>query len=114
MNEAKKGCPSAKEIFWRNHFDSWKASALSQQEYCRQHQLALATFGYWRRKLKDSSAIKPRFYPLALPPKIAASDNGAIRSSLRLTLCDNRFAIEIDEDFSPAALQLLVRALEQV
>ncbi|WP_448873450.1 IS66 family insertion sequence element accessory protein TnpA [Desulfobulbus propionicus] len=43
---------SAKEKFWQEHIDGWQATGLSQQVYCKSNFLALASFGYWRRKLQ--------------------------------------------------------------
>lgn len=45
-----------KRGFWEGHIQAWQASGSTQAHYCREHQLALASFGYWRRKLK---AAKP-------------------------------------------------------
>ncbi|HLF67594.1 MAG TPA: IS66 family insertion sequence element accessory protein TnpB [Gammaproteobacteria bacterium] len=46
---------SQKEIFWQQHIQAWQRGSLSQTEYCRQHELSLATFGYWRRRLKSNA-----------------------------------------------------------
>lgn len=42
---------STKTAFWQKHFADWPQSGLSQKAYCAQHNLKLATFGYWRRRL---------------------------------------------------------------
>lgn len=113
MNVKQKFCKSDKEHFWLNRIADWKASALSQQEYCRRNELALATFGYWRRKLKPEES-KPRFYPLALPPMPITQQQGDADGKLRLVLGDDRFAIEVGNNFSEVALRRLVQALEQL
>lgn len=43
--------PEQKRDFWQDHFDAWKQSGLTRGEYCRQHDLKLSTFGYWRQRL---------------------------------------------------------------
>ncbi len=105
----------SKQSFWQQHIDAWRQSGQSQHCYCQTHGLALATFGYWRRKLKKNSAEKLHFYPLVLPDqplrsKVAHTNN----SRLRVLLGDNRFTIEIDEHFSPAVLRDVVTTLEQL
>jgi hypothetical protein len=36
---------------WRRHLVAWRDSGLSQASYCRQHDVSLPCFGYWRGKL---------------------------------------------------------------
>lgn len=50
-----------KQVFWQKHIQTWQRSALSQTAYCQQHELSLATFGYWRKRLKsaDISVVLP-------------------------------------------------------
>lgn len=116
MGEAEVEERSAKEKFWQGHITGWKASGLSQQVYCRNNHLAVATFGYWRRKLKlqMGRSDKPRFYPLAVatPHQTAYLQKGG--NAIRLVLDENRFIIEIDDEFSPSTLQRLILALEQI
>jgi len=104
-----------KQTFWQQHIDAWRQSDQSQQRYCQANDLALATFGYWRRKLKKGNAEKPRFYPLVLSGQSlmrgTAQTNNA---SVRVVLGNNRFTIEIDEHFSPAVLRDVVTTLEQL
>ncbi|MCB2218557.1 MAG: hypothetical protein KQH59_21055 [Desulfobulbaceae bacterium] len=104
-----------KQSFWQHHIDDWRQSGQSQQRYCQTHGLALATFGYWRRKLRKGSAEKPRFYPLVLsgqPLRSTAAHTS--NSRLRVVLGDNRFTIEIDDHFSPGVLRDVVTTLEQL
>ena len=36
---------------WREHFKNWKASGLSQADYCRENGISQHSFTYWRTKL---------------------------------------------------------------
>jgi co-chaperonin GroES (HSP10) len=38
--------------FWFSHITAWRASGLSQAEYCGRHRLAKSTLGWWSSKLK--------------------------------------------------------------
>ncbi|WP_420828911.1 IS66 family insertion sequence element accessory protein TnpA [Desulfobulbus rhabdoformis] len=102
--------------FWQEHIAGWKASGLSQLVYCRNNNLAVATFGYWRRKLKLQSGEvdKPRFYPLAVAPSQQTIPPHKDGKPFRLLLGGHRFVIEIDNEFSSSTLQHIVRALEQI
>lgn len=97
---------------WQQHIDEWQRSGLSQQDYCRSHGISLASFGYWRRKLKRNDPAKPRFYPLVVSAERDAGITSDENSGLRVLL--GRFAIEIGDRFSPAVLQRLVSTLEQL
>lgn len=96
-----------KQLIWQNHIEAWRRSGQSQQDYCQIHGLALATFGYWRRKLKEVRPEKPRFYPLVVTGQHE-------RVGLRVVLGGSRFTIEIDDHFSPAVLRDVVTTLEQL
>jgi hypothetical protein len=42
---------SAREQHWRGIFSDWKASRLSVSAFCRNRNVAEASFYYWRREL---------------------------------------------------------------
>jgi hypothetical protein len=64
--------------FWWKHLQQWRQSGLSQAQYCRQHQLSLGTFGWWKGRL---SATGESVQPAARHP--AAGKNS---SFVELTL----------------------------
>ena len=37
---------------WKRLIDTWSRSGLSQAEFCRQRDIKLVTFGWWKRKLR--------------------------------------------------------------
>jgi hypothetical protein len=41
----------SKAAFWRRHLAAWRDSGQSRAAYCRQEDLSLPCFGYWRGKL---------------------------------------------------------------
>ena len=102
-----------KKAYWQGHIQSWKQSGLSQAIFCKDQSLALSTFAYWRRKIKQEGKDRPRFFPLALVPS-PESRNKCQAHRLRLILGDKRFLLEIDDDFSEQTLKRLVVALEQL
>ena len=42
--------------FWTRHVKGWRASGLTQAQYCRRHRLLKGTLGYWASTLKKSKA----------------------------------------------------------
>lgn len=115
MNPNIESRQDRKRATWQKHIEAWQQSGLSQQSYCQENGIALATFGYWRRKLKRDHSEKPLFFPLVVSAgEPSASEACSYKTSLRVVLGDNRFAIEIDDSFSPAVLQRLIVTLEEL
>lgn len=61
---------SAKAAAWRQRIEQWRQSGLTQAAFCRQRNLALATFQWWRRRLNargaDTAAAVSAFVPVRL------------------------------------------------
>lgn len=38
--------------FWRKHFEQWKNSGLSQNQYCHQHSLSQSQLSKWKLKIQ--------------------------------------------------------------
>lgn len=111
MAENFKSSVSSKEEFWSNHIQSCSQSSLSQERYCKEHGLALSTFGYWKRQLAKSRDREQRFFPLMLqgPP---AAKKARQASGVSLYLKDDKYRIEISEEFSSTCLKQLISVLE--
>ena len=45
-----------KQVFWREHVAAWSMSGVSQRAYCEQHDLKLASFAWWRKRLSSAEA----------------------------------------------------------
>jgi hypothetical protein len=98
-------------IYWQNQIRDWKASGLSQKQFCRRQALALSTFSYWKRKLEKFAEPTPvEFYPLT----ISTQDPDQNSPALLLQVCQKRFAVEIKENFSQATLVELIATLERL
>ena len=44
---------------WQRLIEEQMASGLTQKAFCAQAGIAVATFGYWKRKLRDEGAPRP-------------------------------------------------------
>ena len=46
----------SKREVWRAYIDDWRASGLSQREWCRKNNQSVKKFGYWVRKFRREEA----------------------------------------------------------
>jgi hypothetical protein len=47
--------PIDKTQYWLAHIDAWRGSGLSQTQYCKQQDIKLHNFVYWRKRLRPSA-----------------------------------------------------------
>ena len=99
-----------KRTFWQGHINSWEKTSMTQAEYCRQNGLSSKTFGYWKRKNAKLNSLS--FIPVPLTPPMDACTKIS-RAPLCIVI-DNRYRIEVSDNFSPLTLQKLVHTLEQM
>lgn len=45
-----KAKQSTLPVYWENHLKSWNETNLSQARYCKEHQLKVHQFGYYKRR----------------------------------------------------------------
>jgi hypothetical protein len=101
-----------KRTFWRTHITSWEKTDLSQAEYCRWNGLSSRSFGYWKKRQDNGKVNSVSFIPVPLAPTMDVGTKVG-----RLPLCillDDRYRIEVGDDFSPLTLQRLVHTLERM
>ena len=96
---------------WKTHIQAWQNSTLSQKSYCQRHNLCIGTFGYWRRKLRQTEEPQS-FLPLAILPEAPKSDPKPV-TTLVIRLM-NGLAVEVDKDFDSTTLKRLLKVLEHV
>lgn len=85
---------------------------MSQILYCKQHGLAVQTFGYWNRKLRRQNENKPRFYPIALSSAVPPAPDRQVSADLELNVCGSRFSVKVGRDFDAETLSKLILSLE--
>ena len=113
LPETRENQTDSKAAFWRRHIENCISSPLTQAQYCRKHSLALATFGYWKRRLNMTRQETARFYPLTVQP-VSPAKPGSSSAGISLHLDDERFRIDLLEDFSAPTLKKLIQTLEQL
>jgi hypothetical protein len=67
--------------FWQEHLSAWSASGLTQADYCRQHELSAAAFGWWKRQLQGKPKARRRSSGTKRPPPASPPNSSAIRGS---------------------------------
>ncbi|KJK17980.1 hypothetical protein UB46_34425 [Burkholderiaceae bacterium 16] len=80
QREGKSGRAGARydrhdEAFWRDLLAQWRNSGGSIRAFCRQHGLAVSTFGLWRKRLNHE-----RQSPVA-PPMAMTADTAFIAAA---------------------------------
>lgn len=104
MKKSKSAGIEERRRSWEHHLEQWRASGLSQAEYCRRHGLSLKTFGYRKRTMGRNGLCLvevPLAAPLGAPPK-----------ALSLTV-GSRYTIEITAGFDADTLRHLLEVLDR-
>ena len=94
---------------WKAHIDSWKTGGLKPADYCRQHQLNIHTFRYWKRKFSAPEAAGAALVQI-YPPQVLKLRSGCPSPSPLRVLVGN-FKIEVPPGFDPVTLKQLVHTL---
>ena len=96
--------------FWRKHVDGWRASKLTQAEYCRRNKLSAGAFWHWKRRFLDqdeeSAPInKPDIVPIPV-------QQFTIKEARQpIILHASGYQIELAGDFCQATLVKLLETL---
>ena len=89
----------SKSSFWQQHIENCRCSSLSQAQYCKKHSLALATFSYWKKKLKSlPEQSQPRFYPLTVRPT-EARESSLQPAGLAILFAKNKLRVDLPKIF---------------
>jgi hypothetical protein len=96
--------PRAKRNFWEEHIRAWQAGDDSQAEYCRQNNLKMHQWWYWRRRISHTSDSEITFVPLNF------SSGKLYRTGVNI-VTPNGYRIEVDHGFDLSKLRQLVAAV---
>ncbi len=114
---------TSRRPFWQEHLRAWSESGLTQADYCRQHQLSAAAFGWWKRRLegkpkarKRSSGTKQqghgrtpvRFVEVQRGPDVNTSAPVPVYE----VLLSRGRAIRVGHEFDPDVLKRLIATVE--
>jgi hypothetical protein len=48
---------NSKAQLWANHLDRFRPSVMTISEFCRNEQLAIPSFNYWRKRMAETSSV---------------------------------------------------------
>lgn len=98
-----------KASLWQQHIEGWETSGLTQGIYCQQHAISLASFGYWRTRLKrmQSNNTGGEIEPLFLPVQLMSTRHDPL-----LTLrTPQNVSIDVSSGFDPQLLKEVLQVL---
>lgn len=103
--EGKRAAERAeKRRYWEGLLKSWKESGLTQAQYCREKNLPVHRFLYWRK------LILPENTPATLV-ELPIPGPMPNRLSPISVVVDGRCRIEIARGFDPATLEQVLRVV---
>ncbi len=92
-----------KRLFWEAHLRKWKASGLSQAEYCRKNNLKANRLLYWKKRI-PCGEISATLVELPIQKSMFSS------SPLYLSI-NGVYRIEINQGFDSDTLDRVIRIL---
>jgi len=99
-----------KAKLWAARIDEWKRSGVSQRQYCEDNYLALATFSWWRTRLKQRG-IRSNEAFVEIPIERAVSTS--VGRSGSLTIGIGHYTITVNGCVDQSQLQGVLTVLEQ-
>jgi transposase-like protein len=103
--------------FWHKHVQRWQRSGTTQSQYCREHDLSIAAFHWWRRKLthggsgRDSRKEHPAApVPIFTEIRIPEGDRAAAPYAYEIIL-PNRTQVRLRQNFDAEGVARLVSLL---
>ena len=103
MSQRTQDKISQRQIFWQTHIEQWSHSGLSQVAYCRQNNLKIKSFVYFKAK------IKRRNLPVAF---VQIPDEPLNTPSFLKLNIGSGFQIEIPDGFSGVTLERVLMTLK--
>ena len=99
-----------KRRFWEECIRQWEASGISQIEYCRQNDVNIKSFRYWKKRISRQECTPALVeLPLSKTSRFSASP-----ACPQLCLVVDRFRIEIGKGFDAEDLERVVRMLVRI
>lgn len=92
---------------WKKLIETQQASGLSQKEFCKQHDLGLSQFVYYRCQLKSGSSAKESSFT---PVKVTTNDSVTSSTDIKLIL-PNGFQCVFPARTEASQVKRLVEAL---
>ena len=93
--------------YWKQHYDLFKNSGLTQREYCTKNDLRYWTFNQWKRRFdKADTNTSVQEIPVKYIPKTTLADRIE-------NIMEDQIKISIPDDFSSVTLQKIFSILRE-
>lgn len=93
---------------WQKTFETWKQNGESQQAFCKQRQLGLASFQRWRRIFEKEENQKRTEAVSFLPVRVRDRDKPLSNLTVRI---NHGLCIEVPAEFDPKVLEQIIQVL---
>jgi hypothetical protein len=100
----------SKAKLWAARIDEWKRSGVSQPQYCEDNHLALATFSWWRKRLKQQRSRSGDAF-VEIPVERALSTRGGRGGSLSIGI--GHYTVTVHGSVDHSQLEDVLTVLEQ-
>ena len=101
-----------KASLWQQHIEGWETSGLTQGIYCQQHAISLASFGYWRTRLKR---MQPDKKGREIEARFLAVQLMSTQHDPLLTLrTPQNVSIDVAGGFDPQLLKEVLQVLDTI
>jgi len=101
---SKQNQLTKKQRYWQRHIEKWSQSGLSQAAYCREYNLKIKGFTYFKSRLKKNLPVQ--FVQVPVEPV-------SVPSFVKLNV-GSSFQIEIPDGFSQNTLTQVLQVLGDV
>ena len=93
---------------WREIFEAWRGSGKTRSEFCRERNIPVSTFDYWKRNLKDKRGSASGFVHVPLSVK-----GGGKTANMRIVI-DDHYSVELHSGFERSDLIMVLCAIGSV
>jgi hypothetical protein len=108
MAKSNSGLVAQRHEHWQRIVGRWRASGLSQAEFCRRQDIPVWKLAWWRKRLKGQAEESASlFVPVGIVPAAAST------TELELTLPGGRI-LRFPAQVEPTTLAGIVAALEKL
>lgn len=102
--------------FWQRHIQQWQRSGVTQSQYCREHDLSIGAFHWWRKLTHGHPVVDPQKELPTLPvptfTEIRIPEGGAAAASYAYEIIlPNRTQVRLRQNFDAEAVAALVSLL---
>lgn len=99
-----------KAKLWAARIDEWKRSGVTQRQYCEDNHLALATFSWWRKRLKQHGSRTHETF-VEIPTERAVST--VVERGGSLSIGVGHYTITVNGSVDHSQLESVLNVLER-